>query len=92
MALLDHWPLYGLEVRTPRLALRGPDDDLAQELVDLAERGIHEPGTMPFTVPWTDDPAGAPSAPGAQPFRVDPGAVAASSSRSSTVWWSARRA
>jgi len=56
MTLADHWPLFGLEVRTPRLALRYPDDDLALELVELAERGIHEPGTMPFAVPWTDDP------------------------------------
>ncbi|MGI8662978.1 MAG: GNAT family N-acetyltransferase [Acidimicrobiales bacterium] len=56
MALVDHWPLFGLEVHTPLLVLRYPDEDLSLELVELAERGVHDPSTMPFLVPWTDDP------------------------------------
>jgi RimJ/RimL family protein N-acetyltransferase len=50
----DHWPLFGLEVRTPRLTLRYLDDELAAALVDVAARGVHDPATMPFLVPWTD--------------------------------------
>jgi RimJ/RimL family protein N-acetyltransferase len=52
-----HWPLFGLEVRTPRLSLRYLDDDLAAEVVDVAARGVHDPATMPFLVPWTDLPS-----------------------------------
>jgi RimJ/RimL family protein N-acetyltransferase len=48
------WPLFDLGVRTPRLELRYVDDDLATELVALALKGIHDPGTMPFGFPWTD--------------------------------------
>jgi RimJ/RimL family protein N-acetyltransferase len=59
MGIVDHWPLFGLEVRTPRLVLRYPDDALGLELVELAERGVHDPATMPFTIPWTDDPPSA---------------------------------
>lgn len=47
------WPLFDVEVRTPRLTVRYVDDDLAIELAELAARGIHEPGWMPFSVPWT---------------------------------------
>ena len=49
-----HWPLFGLEVRTPRLALRYLDDELATAVVGVATRGVHDPATMPFMVPWTD--------------------------------------
>jgi len=49
-----HWPLFDLVVRTPRLELRYVDDDLAGRLVDLAARGVHDPATMPFRIPWTD--------------------------------------
>jgi RimJ/RimL family protein N-acetyltransferase len=48
------WPLSGLEVSTPSLALRYITDELATELALLAARGIHDPSTMPFSVPWTD--------------------------------------
>jgi RimJ/RimL family protein N-acetyltransferase len=50
----DHWPLFDLEVRTPRLTLRYLDDALAAEVVAVAKRGVHDPSTMPFLVPWTD--------------------------------------
>lgn len=53
----EHWPLFDLEVRTPRLTLRYLDDALARELVAVAARGVHDPATMPFTIPWTDLPS-----------------------------------
>jgi RimJ/RimL family protein N-acetyltransferase len=52
-----HWPLFGLEVRTPRLTLRYLDDELAAEAVDVALGGVHDPADMPFLVPWTDQPS-----------------------------------
>jgi RimJ/RimL family protein N-acetyltransferase len=53
----DYWPLFGLEIHTPRLTLRYLDDELARELVNVAADGIHDPSFMPFTVPWTDLPS-----------------------------------
>ncbi len=48
-----YWPLFDLEVRTPHLTMRVVDDELAVDLAALAARGIHDPATMPFGVPWT---------------------------------------
>ncbi len=48
------WPLFDLRVTTPRLELRYIDDELGAELAHLATRGIHDPGFMPFAIPWTD--------------------------------------
>src|SRR3954447_3290196 len=53
-----HWPLFDLVVRTPRLELRHPDDEMAVALADLAARGVHDPEMMPFGIPWTDAPPG----------------------------------
>jgi RimJ/RimL family protein N-acetyltransferase len=53
----DYWPLFGLEIHTPRLTLRYLDDELARELVNVAADGIHDPSFMPFTIPWTDLPS-----------------------------------
>jgi len=53
----DHWPLFDLEVRTPRLTLRYLDDTLTGELLAVARRGVHDPAVMPFTIPWTDLPS-----------------------------------
>jgi RimJ/RimL family protein N-acetyltransferase len=52
-----YWPLFDLRVRTPRLELRPPDDEVAVELARLAASGIHDPATMPFAVPFTDQPS-----------------------------------
>ena len=52
-----YWPLFDLRVRTPRLELRLVDDELAVELARLAAAGIHDPDTMPFAVPFTDQPS-----------------------------------
>ncbi|MFE6776105.1 GNAT family N-acetyltransferase [Streptomyces sp. NPDC057702] len=54
--LIDHWPLVGLRVRTPRLELRLPDAEELAALADVAAEGVHAPGRMPFTVPWSDVP------------------------------------
>ncbi|MEZ0358308.1 GNAT family N-acetyltransferase [Mycobacterium sp. SA01] len=51
------WPLFDLEVVTPRIALRYIDDELGAALATLAAKGIHDPATMPFTEPWTDVPS-----------------------------------
>lgn len=51
--LAQHFPAFRLEVRTPRLTLRFPDDDDLVELAELAIRGVHAHEAMPFTVPWT---------------------------------------
>ncbi|MFF2011198.1 GNAT family N-acetyltransferase [Streptomyces sp. NPDC058195] len=55
----QHWPLYGLRLRTPRLELRLPDLELLDALASVAGGGVHAPDEMPFTVPWTEaSPAG----------------------------------
>jgi RimJ/RimL family protein N-acetyltransferase len=51
------WPLFDLVVRTPRLEWRLPREEEFQALVDLVARGVHDPDTMPFFIPWTDLPA-----------------------------------
>ena len=52
-----YWPLFDLEVRTPRVTLRYIDDDLSAELARLAATGVHDPGYMPFSIAWTDVPS-----------------------------------
>ncbi len=52
-----YWPLFDLRVRTPRLELRPVDQELMYALVALASAGIHDPATMPFTHPWTNEPS-----------------------------------
>jgi RimJ/RimL family protein N-acetyltransferase len=51
---LRDWPLFELEVATPRLVLRPPTDDDFPGLLDAIDAGIHDPGEMPFSIPWTD--------------------------------------
>ena len=58
--IADHWPLYGLVLRTPRLEMRVPDNDRLAELGEVAAAGVHDPAVQPFTAEWTDgDPADA---------------------------------
>ena len=52
-----HWPLFDLVIRTPRVTLRYLDDALGDALAALAAGGVHDPGFMPFTMPWTDVPS-----------------------------------
>jgi RimJ/RimL family protein N-acetyltransferase len=48
------WPLFDLEVRTPTVMLRYPDDALMAELATLVRDGVHDPTEMPFAIAWTD--------------------------------------
>jgi RimJ/RimL family protein N-acetyltransferase/ribosomal protein S18 acetylase RimI-like enzyme len=48
-------PLTRLRVRTPRLELRLATRAELRALGELAQRGIHDPDSMPFGVAWTDD-------------------------------------
>ena len=57
MAIEDHWPFFALRVRTPRLEVRVPDDEIGVQLGELAVRGVHDPASTPFAIPWTDAPA-----------------------------------
>jgi RimJ/RimL family protein N-acetyltransferase len=52
--LADLWPLYGLELTTPRLRLRLPREEELADLADLAGRGVHRPGERPFLTRWTE--------------------------------------
>jgi RimJ/RimL family protein N-acetyltransferase len=54
--LIDHWPLFGLRITTPRLELRLPTEDELADLATLAMAGVHDPAVMPFHVAWTDLP------------------------------------
>jgi RimJ/RimL family protein N-acetyltransferase len=54
--LLDHWPLLGLRLTTPRLELRLPTDKELGDLADLVAAGMHRPGTTPFLVSWPYSP------------------------------------
>jgi RimJ/RimL family protein N-acetyltransferase len=47
------WPFAALRIRTPTIELRYADDDDLVALAHLAAEGIHDPATMPFSVPWT---------------------------------------
>ncbi|WP_144795817.1 GNAT family N-acetyltransferase [Microbacterium paludicola] len=54
MELQDIWPLFGLEITTPRLILRPVQDADLPGLARAALDGVHDPAVMPFDVPWTD--------------------------------------
>lgn len=52
--LADHIPVYRLRLRTERLELRLPESfDEVAALADTAAAGVHDPGFMPFSHPWT---------------------------------------
>lgn len=56
--LADHLPIYRLRLRAERLELRLPANfDEIAALADVAVAGVHDPGFMPFGIPWT---AGSP--------------------------------
>ena len=54
--IADHFPPMGVRLTTPRLTLRMPTDSDLAELAEAAVAGIHDPATMPFMFPWTDQP------------------------------------
>lgn len=51
------FPVWGIRLVTPRLELRPAREREMDGLVRLVARGIHDPDTMPFSVPWTDVPS-----------------------------------
>jgi RimJ/RimL family protein N-acetyltransferase len=53
--LMDHWPLFGLRLTTPRLELRIPDLEEMARLADVAAAGVHDPAVQPFSAAWTDE-------------------------------------
>jgi RimJ/RimL family protein N-acetyltransferase len=53
----SYWPLFDLRIRTQRVEIRLPNDDVLGELGRLALKGIHDPTLMPFLHPWTDEPS-----------------------------------
>jgi len=55
---LSRWPLSGLRLTTPRLELRWPSLGDLEALASLAAGGVHDPASQPFSVAWTDVPAG----------------------------------
>lgn len=54
--LRDVWPLFGLELRTPRLLLTPVADSHLPALLDAELAGIHDPAEHPFDVAWTAAP------------------------------------
>jgi RimJ/RimL family protein N-acetyltransferase len=52
-----YWPLFDLRIRCGRVELRLPTDEDLVNLATLAARGVHDPSTMPFLFPWTDQPS-----------------------------------
>lgn len=54
MELEEVWPLFGLEITTPRLVLRPVRDVDLPGLAEAALDGVHDPERTPFSVPWTD--------------------------------------
>ncbi len=57
------WPLFDLVVRTPRLELRYPDDELRRSSSQSCRRNRSTTRlTMPFSVPWTDASRRRPAA------------------------------
>ena len=54
VSITDVWPLFGLQLSTPRLVLRVVRDEDFPGLISAALAGIHDADRMPFTFPWTD--------------------------------------
>ena len=54
--LAAYWPIFGLQLATPRLVLTPLQDADLPELCELILAGIHDASAMPFRFPWTDAP------------------------------------
>jgi RimJ/RimL family protein N-acetyltransferase len=52
-----YWPIFDLRIRSERVELRLPSDEDLVVLARLAAKGVHDPSTMPFLKPWTDQPS-----------------------------------
>ena len=53
MRVTGIWPLFDLQIQSPRLTLRYPSDDDLALVAEAATTGIHDPDTMPFYTPWS---------------------------------------
>jgi RimJ/RimL family protein N-acetyltransferase len=51
--LEEIWPVFGLRIEAGPVELSAICDDDIPLLVDLTSGGIHEPGAMPFAIPWS---------------------------------------
>jgi RimJ/RimL family protein N-acetyltransferase len=51
------WSLFNLRIRNARVEIRLASDDDLDALARLASLGVHDPATMPFLKPWTDEPS-----------------------------------
>lgn len=54
--LAEMWPLFGLEVRSPRLVLTPVRDEHLPDLIAAELAGIHDPAEMPFDTAWSAAP------------------------------------
>jgi RimJ/RimL family protein N-acetyltransferase len=59
VVLTSAWPLFGLRIRSERLVLRLPRDDDLEQLMAVAQAGIHPPDVMPFGIAWSTVPSPA---------------------------------
>lgn len=51
-----NWPIFDLVVRSPRLEVRMAREEEFPQIIEVIDAGIHDPGVMPFSIPWTDVP------------------------------------
>jgi RimJ/RimL family protein N-acetyltransferase len=49
------WPPYAVRITEGDLDLTVVRDEDLPDLVALVQGGVHDPSTMPFLVPWTDE-------------------------------------
>lgn len=51
---MRNWPLFDLSITTPLIQLRHPSLADLDELCDRAAEGVHDPGFLPFYIPWSE--------------------------------------
>ncbi len=51
--MTDLWPLFDLQIDSPRLTIRYPSDEDLALVARAATTGIHDPEDMPFSTPWS---------------------------------------
>lgn len=56
MRIEEIWPPYGVTLRCDDIEMRVVRESDAPDLVDVALSGVHDPGYMPFAIPWTETP------------------------------------
>jgi RimJ/RimL family protein N-acetyltransferase len=62
LSIEEIWPPFGVRITEGDMTLSVTRDEDIPGLVDLVLSGLHAPGEMPFSEPWTlDDPAVLPA-------------------------------